>query len=638
MWHTISSRLVLLLICLCVSQLYAQNSGIGTRNPTHPLHIVPDINVLNPDPIRLEKLRLQQAGDSAVVVVDPAVGILRYLPIRFLSTSGSSGASISGGSSPWYSISNNRPATSNTDNAYLMGNVGIGTNYPTQTLDVNGLTRIRLLPGGSTTDSLVTADENGNLRKMSLARVIGSGGPGSGNQTLALTGNRLTISGGNSIDLPGLSKVFATEDQAITSARRVILGGNTLSFSNDGVGNQDRLSLMANTTVFNQDGLDIDFSIKGNNDPNLLVVDASADKIGLGTPSPSARLDIMGDLRVRSMAKGATSDLIVTTDAYGNLRKIRASEMIPLTNSTSSSSGSTMAVEIDISDPGDNFAGEDVETALAELASKSAETFFTTNGTLTGDRRVSHNNFDLNLDDNTLVISGNDNRVGIGTQSPQEKLQVEGNAYINGGKLMIQNEGFTHTIKVARKLQEAMNADGIAYYNLEGREWHMFGGNVIPDETNKKDLGNFGKRWRSVYTANGAISLSDLRAKKDVQALAYGLKEINQLRAVTYSWKEDSKAQTRLGLIAQEVLKVIPEVVEIPENEEELMGLNYAELVPVLIKGMQEQQQLIDELMKEKEHTEAQVKALNSKLSRIEALLEKGEKTEDREGAMRGEE
>ena len=54
--------------------------------------------------------------------------------------------------------------------------------------------------------------------------------------------------------------------------------------------------------------------------------------------------------------------------------------------------------------PGDNFAGEDVETALAELASKSSESVFTTNGTLTGDRKVFHNNFNLNLNDNTLVI------------------------------------------------------------------------------------------------------------------------------------------------------------------------------------------------------------------------------------------
>ncbi len=638
MWHTFSFRLSLLFICLCISQLSAQNTGIGTRNPTHPLHIIPDINVLNPDPIRLEKLRLQQAGDTAVVVVDPALGILRYLPLRFLSTSGSTGASVSGASSPWYAISTNRPATSNTDNAYIMGNVGIGTNYPTQTLDVNGLTRIRLLPSGSTTDSLLTADENGNLRKMSLERVIGSGGPGSGNQTLALTGNRLTISGGNSIDLPGLSKVFATEDQAITSSRRVILGGNTLSFSNDGAGKQDRLSLMANTTVFNQDGLDIDLSVKGNNDPNLLVVDASADKIGLGTPSPSARLDIMGDLRVRSMANGSKSDMLVTTDAYGNLRKIRATDMLTLTNNSPiSTGGSPMAVEIDISDPGDNFAGEDVETALAELASKSSESFFTTNGTLTGDRRVSHNNFDLNLDDNTLVISGNDNRVGIGTQSPQEKLHVEGDAFINSGRLKIQNEGFAHYIKVGKKIQEAMNRDGIVYYNMEGREWHMFGGTMIPDETNKKDLGNFGKRWRAIYTANGAISTSDIRAKKNIQDLGYGLKEITQLRPVTYAWKKEEDAQIRLGLIAQEVLTVIPEVVEVPNRKKELMGLNYAELVPVLIKGMQEQQQLINQLREEKTSMKAQVDLLHKKLNRIEALLEKEEKREESEGAMRGE-
>jgi len=46
-------------------------------------------------------------------------------------------------------------------------------------------------------------------------------------------------------------------------------------------------------------------------------------------------------------------------------------------------------------------------------------------------------------------------------------------------------------------------------------------------------------------------------------------------------------------LIAQEILKVIPEVVHVPEESEELMGVNYAELVPVLIKAIQEQEATI---------------------------------------------
>ena len=47
------------------------------------------------------------------------------------------------------------------------GNVGINTNTPTTRLDVNGNFRIRTLPAGATTDALVTADSNGNVRQIS---------------------------------------------------------------------------------------------------------------------------------------------------------------------------------------------------------------------------------------------------------------------------------------------------------------------------------------------------------------------------------------------------------------------------------------------------------------------------------------
>jgi hypothetical protein len=49
--------------------------------------------------------------------------------------------------------------------------------------------------------------------------------------------------------------------------------------------------------VFNDAGADVDFRVEGDTEANLLFVDASADKVGIGTSSPSAELHVQGNLR-----------------------------------------------------------------------------------------------------------------------------------------------------------------------------------------------------------------------------------------------------------------------------------------------------------------------------------------------------
>ncbi|KPM31785.1 Collagen triple helix repeat-containing protein [Croceitalea dokdonensis DOKDO 023] len=84
------------------------------------------------------------------------------------------------------------------------------------------------------------------------------------------------------------------------------------------------------------------------------------------------------------------------------------------------------AAEVSITDAGGNFTAADVEGALAELAATAGDNMYTADGTLTGDRTVTQNNFDLNFDANTLVVSGDNNRVGIGTNAPTATLSVSG--------------------------------------------------------------------------------------------------------------------------------------------------------------------------------------------------------------------
>jgi hypothetical protein len=106
---------------------------------------------------------------------------------------------------------------------------------------------------------------------------------------------------------------------------------------------------------------------------------------------------------------------------------------------------------------------------------------------------------------------------------------------------------------------------------------------------------------------------SDLRMKKNVASLTYGLTEIMKMRPASYQYKENTTGATNLGFIAQEMVKIVPEVVSVPKNEKDFYSIRYEELIPVLTKGIQEQQAQI----------EAQKSEINELKAAVKVLLEK---------------
>ena len=74
--------------------------------------------------------------------------------------------------------------------------------------------------------------------------------------------------------------------------------------------------------------------------------------------------------------------------------------------------------------------------------------------------------------------------------------------------------------------------------------------------------------------------------------LSGALDKVAKLRGVTFDWKNSGRSD--IGLIAEEVAEVVPEVVQI--DPEGLTGVDYARLTALLIGAVNEQQALIDEL------------------------------------------
>jgi uncharacterized protein YaiE (UPF0345 family) len=90
---------------------------------------------------------------------------------------------------------------------------------------------------------------------------------------------------------------------------------------------------------------------------------------------------------------------------------------------------------------------------------------------------------------------------------------------------------------------------------------------------------------------------SDERTKDILGGVDNALQKLSNWRTVYFKYKTDAEAQTqRVGLIAQDVQATLPEAVSIEEDEIKTLQLRYTEVIPVLVKAIQEQQALIQTL------------------------------------------
>ncbi|HEY7370570.1 MAG TPA: tail fiber domain-containing protein [Polyangia bacterium] len=100
--------------------------------------------------------------------------------------------------------------------------------------------------------------------------------------------------------------------------------------------------------------------------------------------------------------------------------------------------------------------------------------------------------------------------------------------------------------------------------------------------------------WSQDLIYSGTLTQdSDARLKQDVNDAPYGLKELLGLRPVTYKWIRDPQGPTQIGLVAQEVQKVLPDLVS-TRKRSGMLGVNYVGLVPVTIRAIKQQQALIE--------------------------------------------
>jgi hypothetical protein len=94
--------------------------------------------------------------------------------------------------------------------------------------------------------------------------------------------------------------------------------------------------------------------------------------------------------------------------------------------------------------------------------------------------------------------------------------------------------------------------------------------------------------------ANAFVTYSSIRFKKDVQKLDNAMDIINQLEGVSYKWKDTNKQD--YGFIAEEVGRVLPDIVEWHDGEEYATSMDYMRIISFLVEAVKFQHHKLNEL------------------------------------------
>jgi hypothetical protein len=245
----------------------------------------------------------------------------------------------------------------------------------------------------------------------------------------------------------------------------------------------------------------------------------------------------------------------------------------------------------------------------------------------------------------TLVTSNSSGNVGIGTDSPNGKLDVAGslgNFYVdsNGARLhftrnsanYIRADGASGELAFETNSTERMRIDSSGNV-LVGTASNISGGahkQIISttsdyqlalqatDTTNGIATLTFatGNTVESqiyyyktqdrlfvvntsagVYLANAGTSWtsnSDERKKDIIEPIENAAEKVSTLRAVIGKYKTDDEGTRRAFLIAQDVQAVLPEAVDAANPDD--LGVQYSDVIPLLVAAIKEQQAIITDL------------------------------------------
>ncbi|MEI6438530.1 MAG: tail fiber domain-containing protein [Candidatus Omnitrophota bacterium] len=211
------------------------------------------------------------------------------------------------------------------------------------------------------------------------------------------------------------------------------------------------------------------------------------------------------------------------------------------------------------------------------------------------------------------VIGGN---LGVGSATPGAKLDVAGNS--NLGTAGIANTATVNgTLNVTTALGTATLTTTKNYTTNYGITNSLgpdpfLAINLPVNITGLTSIGgnNLSLILNGDIQGTGYYHSSDERLKQDIKPISAALRKINAINGVTYTFKTHP-GKTQMGLIAQNVEKVAPEVVA--TDAKGMKSVEYGNLVGLLVEGIKAQQKQLDAQQKQINELKARLKTIEKK-------------------------
>jgi hypothetical protein len=385
-------------------------------------------------------------------------------------------------------------------------------------------------------------------------------------------------------------------------------------------------------TVLNESGGDNDTRIEGDTDANLVFVDASTDRVGVGTSTPGSKLDIQtssntfvtvnststtgysGYTFKNSGTSGRSYSIAVggsgTSSPFANnfyfYDDTAAAARMVLDASGNLGLGVTPSAwgsifnAMQLGDGGFIAGRSDVATQLQlgcngyydgsnfkYIVTGTAARYYMDTGAHYWENAASGTagNAITFTQAMTLDASG---RLGINTTSPTRKLEV-----VDGSAQIRITDGTVNTYWEFRSIFANTNQDlfiennnGVAINCKADREVIIFG-------TTDNGAYNLQCNGTGVWGAGAYVNGSDARLKDNIQSLDSGLDIVKAMRPVTFQYKpEHSKDQSvQPGFIAQELQQAMagkPYLDGVVQQGTEYLNVAYQNIIPILVKAIQE--------------------------------------------------
>jgi hypothetical protein len=452
----------------------------------------------------------------------------------------------------------------------------------------------------------LTIDSSGNVG-------IGTSSPSTELHVVASSGYaelRLQGASGSSGTLEFYDSTTKRGDIYVDTSSNIIFRNTAERMRIDSTGGLITNPAAGGHAVFNEDGIDADFRVESASNTNALFVDAGDGKVKINsTIATDGVLLVQGATAAHpvitvsgSNSNGYTlfADRYLADESILNIG-IGYSGANPTFSRSVKPSTTTESAWISSQD---SFAAQ---PAALEIKNDGFRFYHTrTSATTTTDSAVALTSF-LHISGDGIIANDS------GTTDADFRVESVGNTsmfFVDAGLNSVQIGDGTadnSTLLVSKAGDQNEDAPHIRIQGngFSGYHWLDATAYYIGQNSTLRAVRIYsGAETAGVALTNGSTSwatFSDERLKYDVENVENAVDTLSGLRCVKYRLKDvdEPTSQKKIGLVAQDLVGVLDEVLSPLKrtgDETEYMSVRYTEMVPVLVKAIQEQQTLIETL------------------------------------------